>query len=134
MLNRTSTIPASIAFVANDQIFAYSIVLRQVPVPVPVPEWAIPEDPPQVSHGPSKYMIGIAKHDIGVFPLSVQSVEIPLDYEGDKLATVSDVADYEWDELFTECGRVWPEFDESRGVYVKRIHLIHKILEAAGVR
>jgi hypothetical protein len=61
-------------------------------------------------------------------------VEIPLDYEGDKLATVSDVEDYEWCELFTECGRVWPEFDESRGVYVKRIHLIHKILEAAGVR
>jgi hypothetical protein len=132
MLNRTSTIPATIAFVANDQLFAYSIVLRHAPDPTH--EWSMPSGPSLVSYCPSTHTIGIAKHDIGVFPLSVQSVEIPLDYEGDKLATVYDVEDYEWCELFAECGRVWPEFDESRGVYVKRIHLISKILEAAGVR
>ena len=114
---KKTLIVATVAAVVNEQLVAYSIVIRRFPDSEH--EWST---------------IGIAKHDIGADRTLVDSIDIPLDYEGNSVPTFSDVEDYEWDELFTECGRSWPEFHEARGSYVKRIHLISKLLEAAGVR
>lgn len=123
---------ATVAAVVNEQLVAYSIVIRRFPDSEH--EWSMPDGTRPVSYHPSKNTIGIAKHDIGADRTLVESINIPLDYEGNSVPTFSDVEDYEWDELFTECGRSWPEFDESRGSYVKRVHLISKLLDAAGVR
>lgn len=131
-VKKTSTIVATIAIVVNNELVSYSIIIRQFPDSEH--EWSLPEGTRPVSYHPSKNTLGIAKHAVGADRSLVGSTDVPLDYDGDRMPTIFDVEDYEWDELFTECGSIWPEFHKEHGAYVQRIHLISELLKAAGVR
>lgn len=130
-IEKTVTVIATVDAIVNDQLVAYSIILRQFPSHEH--EWSLPDGTQSVSYHPSKNTIGLAKHDVNANRTLLESTDIPLEYDGNRMPTVADVEDYEWAELFTECGREWPEFNEARGSYVKRVHLISKLLHTAGV-
>ena len=130
-VKKTLTIPARVTVVVNNEVVSYSIIIRQLSDRQH--ESTLPDGTAQVSYHPSRNTLGIAKHDVRAFPLDADSIDIPLDYDNDRMPTVSDVKDYEWNGLFAECSKVWPEFHEEHGAYVQRIHLISKLLKAAGL-